>query len=71
MAQGTYRPDDVAVMRSALDDWCAIHHISPTSSEAVAVAVKILDLMCDRSLTRQQLLMQLEDAPLCRSAGKP
>lgn len=64
MAQGTYRPDDVAVMRSALDDWCAIHHISPTSREGVAVAVKILDLMCDRSLTGSNCSSNSNTLPL-------
>lgn len=63
MAGGPNRPDDVALMQSVLNDWCNRHHISPNSKAAVATAIKILDLMQDHTLTRHDLLRELEGLP--------
>lgn len=62
MFSGSYRPNDIAVMRDVLNDWCTLHERDPKSPEGVAAALKLLDLMRDRPLTYQQLLRGLEES---------
>ncbi len=61
MSQGSYGPNELAVMWEVLRDWCKMHERSPDSPDGVSAALKILDLMRERSLTRQELLRALEE----------
>jgi hypothetical protein len=64
MAQPSYgRLDVVFVMRAVLMAWCSRHGCRPNSLEAKAAALKILDLMQDRRLTRKDLLALLDQNP--------
>jgi hypothetical protein len=64
MAQPSYgRLDAVFVMRAVLMAWCSRHGCNPDSRQAKAAALKILDLMQDRRLTRKDLLALLDQTP--------
>lgn len=63
MAQGSYGPDAVFILREVLTVWCARHGCNPDSHEANIAALKILDLMQDRHLTRKDLLALLDRKP--------
>lgn len=56
-----YSPDDVDVMRGALDVWCALHNVGRDGVEANEAARRILDLMGRKKFTCDQLLAQLAD----------
>lgn len=64
MAQLSYgRLDAVFVMRTVLTAWCSRHGFNPNSREAQSAALKILDLMQNRFLTRKDLLALLDQNP--------
>jgi hypothetical protein len=56
-----YSPDDVDVMRGALDIWCALHNVGKDGAEANRAAKRILDLMGRKRYSCDELLAQLGD----------
>ncbi|ABR59060.1 hypothetical protein GOC91_03805 [Sinorhizobium medicae] len=56
-----YSPDDVDVMRGALDIWCALHNVGRDGAEANRAAKRILDLMDRKKCSCDELLAQLGD----------
>jgi len=56
-----YSPDDVDVMRGALDIWCALHNVGKDGAEANRAAKRILDLMGRKRCSCDELLAQLGD----------
>lgn len=62
MFQGSFRPEDIVIMRDVLHDWCTLHERDPQSPQGIAAALKLLELMRDRPLTYQQLLRGLEES---------
>ncbi|HXV30567.1 MAG TPA: hypothetical protein VD840_09575 [Sinorhizobium sp.] len=56
-----YSPDDVDVMRGALDIWCALHNVGKDGAEASRAARRILDLMVRKKCSCDELLAQMGD----------
>ncbi len=57
----TYSPDDVDVMRGALDIWCALHNVGKDGAEANRAARRILDLMDQKKCSCDELLARMGD----------
>ncbi|MEI2299874.1 hypothetical protein [Ensifer sp. MJa1] len=66
-----YHPNDVFVMRQALDDWCARRRIEANSREGHRIALRILDLMKGERLTRTEIFMRLAEADTECSSRRP
>ncbi|WP_083338557.1 hypothetical protein [Ensifer sp. LCM 4579] len=56
-----YSPDDVDVMRGALDIWCALHNVGKDGAEANRAARRILDLMDQKKCSCDELLARMGD----------